>query len=88
MTVTATRINESLAFAVEVRITDVSGTQTTCIASDVGHIGSLTGTDTETGTPELGSGELLATGLLPLGAMPLYRRRRTCRAAQEPTLEA
>jgi len=27
-------------------------------------------------TPELGSGELLATGLLPIGAILLYRRRR------------
>ncbi len=27
-------------------------------------------------TPELGSGELLATGLLPIGAVLLYRRRR------------
>jgi len=28
-------------------------------------------------TPELGSGELLATGLLPIGAILLYRRRRS-----------
>lgn len=32
-------------------------------------------------TPELGSGELLATGLLPLGAILLYRRRRNRRAS-------
>lgn len=31
-------------------------------------------------TPELGSGELLATGLLPLGAVLLYRRRHSKRA--------
>jgi len=30
-------------------------------------------------TPELGSGELLATGLLPIGAILLYRRRRAHR---------
>jgi len=35
-----------------------------------------------TATPELGWDELLATGLLPLGAMLLYRRRRARRAAQ------
>jgi len=34
-------------------------------------------------TPELGSGELLATGLLPLGAVLLYRRRRARRTTQE-----
>ena len=33
------------------------------------------------GTPELGSGELLATGLLPIGAILLYRRRRNRRAS-------
>lgn len=32
-------------------------------------------------TPELGSGELLATGLLPIGAVLLYRRRRNRRAS-------
>ncbi len=32
-------------------------------------------------TPELGSGELLATGLLPIGAILLYRRRRNRRAS-------
>jgi len=31
-------------------------------------------------TPELGSGEILATGLLPLGLLVLARRRRTRRA--------
>jgi len=36
-----------------------------------------------TTTPELGSGELLATGLLPIGAVLLYRRRRTRRATQQ-----
>ena len=36
-----------------------------------------------TATPELGSGELLATGLLPLGAVLLYRRRRLRRAVQQ-----
>ncbi len=35
-----------------------------------------------TATPELGSGQLLATGLLPLGAVLLYRRRRTRRTTQ------
>jgi len=34
-------------------------------------------------TPELGSGELLVSGLLPLGAVLLYRRRRTRRATQQ-----
>ncbi len=34
-------------------------------------------------TPELGSGELLATGLLPIGAILLYRRRRARRATQQ-----
>ncbi len=34
-------------------------------------------------TPELGSGELLATGLLPIGAVLLYRRRRARRAPQQ-----
>jgi len=38
-------------------------------------------------TPELGSGELLATGLLPIGAVLLYRRRRARRPEQtEATL--
>ncbi len=32
-----------------------------------------------TATPELGSGELLATGLAPLGLLLLYRRRRSWR---------
>jgi len=32
-------------------------------------------------TPELGSGELLATGLLPIGAILFYRRRRNRRAS-------
>jgi len=32
-----------------------------------------------TATPELGSGELVATGILPLGAVLLYRRRRARR---------
>jgi len=32
-----------------------------------------------TATPELGSGELLAAGVLPLGAVFLYRRRRARR---------
>ncbi len=40
-------------------------------------------TNCSTATPELGSGELLATGLLPLGAVLLYRRRRTRRATQQ-----
>lgn len=31
-------------------------------------------------TPELGSGELLATGLVPLALALLYRRRRARRA--------
>jgi len=34
-------------------------------------------------TPELGSGELLATGLLPLGLVVLARRRRARRARQQ-----
>jgi len=34
-------------------------------------------------TPELGSGELLATGLLPLGLALLYRRRRARRATRQ-----
>jgi len=34
-------------------------------------------------TPELGSGELLATGLLPIGAILLYRRRRARRVTQQ-----
>ncbi len=34
-------------------------------------------------TPELGSGELLATGILPLGGVLLYRRRRARRATQQ-----
>lgn len=33
-------------------------------------------------TPELGSGELLAAGLLPIGTVLLYRRRRARRAGQ------
>jgi len=32
-------------------------------------------------TPELGSGELLATGLLPIGAILFYRRRRNRRVS-------
>jgi len=36
-----------------------------------------------TATPEIGSGELLAIGLLPIGAVLLYRRRRTRRATQQ-----
>jgi probable HAF family extracellular repeat protein len=39
-------------------------------------------------TPELGSGELLATGLLPLGFVLVLRRRRARRATQEPTPES
>jgi len=37
-------------------------------------------TPSPTATPELGSGELLATGLAPLGLLLLYRRRRARRA--------
>ena len=33
--------------------------------------------DSSTATPELGSSELVATGLVPLGLAILYRRRRT-----------
>jgi arabinan endo-1,5-alpha-L-arabinosidase len=33
-------------------------------------------------TPELGSGELLATGLLPIAGVLLYRRRRRCADAE------
>jgi len=36
-------------------------------------------------TPELGSGELLATGILPIGAVLLYRRRRARRTGQTAT---
>jgi len=36
-------------------------------------------------TPELGSGELLATGLLPLAAALLYRRQRERRARKATT---
>jgi len=36
-----------------------------------------------TATPELGSGALLATGLLPIGAVLFYRRRRARRATQQ-----
>jgi len=40
-------------------------------------------------TPELGSGELLATGLLPIGAVLVYRRHRARRPEQtEATLNA
>lgn len=35
-----------------------------------------------TNTPELGSGELLATGLVPALGVFLYRRRRQCRAGK------
>jgi len=61
-------------------------TDTTAFLDNV----SLTDTPSSTGpgsggaaTPELGSGELLATGLLPIGAVLLYRRRRTRRATQQ-----
>ena len=33
-----------------------------------------------TATPELGSGELLATGLLPIAGLLLYRRRKDAQA--------
>ena len=39
-------------------------------------------------TPELGSGELLATGLVPALALLLYRRRRTLRANTMPRTTA
>jgi len=49
------------------------------------HSGNCTTTSPPGGggnpTPELGSGELLATGLLPIGAILLYRRRRNRRAS-------
>jgi hypothetical protein len=44
--------------------------------------------DTGTATPELGSGELVVTGLLPIGSVLLYRRRaqrRARRAGNQPT---
>lgn len=37
-----------------------------------------------TATPELGSGELFATGVLPLAAVLLYRRRKARRVAAQP----
>jgi len=41
------------------------------------------GAGASTATPELGSGELLGTGLLPLGLALLVRRRRARRAPQQ-----
>ncbi len=50
----------------------------------VTSVSPCTGTSCGTNaTPELGSGELLATGLLPIGAMVLYRRRRAHRATKQ-----
>ena len=50
------------------------------ITYDNSSIGGSGGGD-PTATPELGSGELLATGLLPIGAVLLYRRRRADRGS-------
>ncbi len=62
--------------------------QTSAFSADTvvtaGTINNCAKTNTcASATPELGSGELLATGLLPIGATLLYRRRRRRRATQQ-----
>lgn len=61
---------------------DTAGTPKVVITYTVGSTPCVSNCDANA-TPELGSGELLATGLLPLGAVLLYRRRRTRRAPQQ-----
>jgi len=68
-------------FTVSVQGVTCSGTvsyitPTTCTSSGGGS-------GSGAATPELGSGELLATGVLPIGAVLLYRRRRARRATQQ-----
>jgi len=50
----------------------------------VGAPVSTTGQSDGSATPELGSGELLSLGLLPIGLALLYRRRRRRRTEQPP----
>lgn len=52
----------------------------------VADVSSTGGTTNGNGnaTPELGSGELLATGLLPIGVALLYRRRARQRVQKKP----
>lgn len=63
------------------RCTRTSGSGSfTAPFSDETYIGG--GSGGPTATPELGSGELLATGLVPALGIVLYRRRRQRRAAK------
>ncbi len=62
--------------------TVVSGASNS-VAVTTHAMSSCSGPSCAASTPELGSGELLATGLLPIGAVLLYRRRRTRRATQQ-----
>jgi len=57
---------------------DTAGTPKVVITYTVGSTPCVSNCNANA-TPELGSGELLATGLLPLGAVLLYRRRRARR---------
>jgi len=76
----------AIAFVAGTGTTDVATRSATAIvAADAAlttevqftNAGSTsTGGGAPTATPELGSGELVATGVLPLGAVLLYRRRR------------
>lgn len=69
------------SYAASVTITDNGGSTATAQVmvgkdQDNGN-GGGNGDTSPNATPELGSGELLATGLLPIGAILLYRRRRS-----------
>lgn len=60
-------------------VSQLGGTPFALVPAGSGSVINCTPT-CASATPELGSGELLATGLLPIGAVLLYRRRRTRRA--------
>jgi len=69
----------------KIEVTGTNGDNTPVDKQKVIHSGDCTTTSPPGGggnnTPELGSGELLATGLLPIGAILFYRRQRNRRAS-------
>lgn len=68
-----TAIDDSLNYPATVTMLVASSTPGGCTGSDCGSGGG-------TATPELGSGELLTTGMLPIGIALLYRRHARRRA--------
>jgi len=76
-TATATSTGTSTSTATATSTGTPTGTPTA--TSGGGGGGNPTGTN----TPEVGSGGLLATGLLPIGILLLYRRRRARRATPQ-----